>query len=211
MRLINGATPEILYGEDTNLNGVLDYNENDGDTSLPRDNQDGTLDFGILEYVTVYSEEPEENEDQEGDGDGGGNQGGNANEDEESNIGKINVYSASATVLECLPEVDSSEAQALVSSRQSQASIPESLDWVSEVLDQETSQAILPFLTDKSYQFMVDIAAVGRNGRGYRRVRVIIDMSGERPLIRYRKDLTRSGWALGTEVRQQFASNQNFR
>ncbi|MBI3416010.1 MAG: general secretion pathway protein GspK [Verrucomicrobia bacterium] len=57
LRLVYGATLEILYGEDTNLNGVLDPNENDGTVSLPIDNQDGRLDPGILEYVTVYSRE----------------------------------------------------------------------------------------------------------------------------------------------------------
>ena len=29
--LVNGATPELLYGEDWNLNGRLDPNENDGE------------------------------------------------------------------------------------------------------------------------------------------------------------------------------------
>jgi DNA uptake protein ComE-like DNA-binding protein len=49
--------PEILYGEDANLNGVLDPNENDGDASPPLDNRDGHLDPGILEYLTVWSGE----------------------------------------------------------------------------------------------------------------------------------------------------------
>jgi DNA uptake protein ComE-like DNA-binding protein len=58
LRLVHGATLEILYGEDTNLNGTLDPNENDGDNSPPYDNRDGRLDPGILEYVTVYSRQP---------------------------------------------------------------------------------------------------------------------------------------------------------
>lgn len=58
LRLVAGAELEILYGEDLNLNGVLDPNENDGDTSPPFDNRDGRLDPGILEYVTVYSQQP---------------------------------------------------------------------------------------------------------------------------------------------------------
>lgn len=58
LRLVQGATLEILYGEDTNLNGILDPNENDGDVSLPYDNRDGRLDPGILEFVTVYSRQP---------------------------------------------------------------------------------------------------------------------------------------------------------
>lgn len=59
--LIKGASLEILFGEDTNCNGVLDDNENDGDESEPDDNRNGRLDRGIYDYVTVYSEEPNEN------------------------------------------------------------------------------------------------------------------------------------------------------
>lgn len=39
------------------FNGILDPNEDDGDDSLPEDNRNGVLD-GLLEYVTVYSKEP---------------------------------------------------------------------------------------------------------------------------------------------------------
>ncbi|MBE7558284.1 general secretion pathway protein GspK [bacterium] len=55
LRLVYGADLEILYGEDTNRNGVLDPNEDDGDASPPSDNADGRLDAGICEYLTVYS------------------------------------------------------------------------------------------------------------------------------------------------------------
>ena len=57
LALVAGATREILYGEDANMNGVLDSNEDDNEKSLPADNGDGKLDPGILEYVTVFSRE----------------------------------------------------------------------------------------------------------------------------------------------------------
>ncbi len=57
LALLNGATRDILYGEDANLNGVLDDNENDGDESDPPDNADGKLGAGILEHVTVFNRE----------------------------------------------------------------------------------------------------------------------------------------------------------
>jgi type II secretory pathway component PulK len=56
--LVKGATQELLFGEDTNRNGVLDPNENDGPDSDPPDNADGHLDRGFFDYVTVYSTEP---------------------------------------------------------------------------------------------------------------------------------------------------------
>jgi DNA uptake protein ComE-like DNA-binding protein len=58
LRLVYGATLEVIFGEDTNRNGVLDDNENDGEGSAPRDNADGLIQPGILEYVTVYSRQP---------------------------------------------------------------------------------------------------------------------------------------------------------
>lgn len=58
LRLVAGMTRDILYGEDANLNGILDANENDADSSAPNDNRDGRLDAGLMEYFTVYSYEP---------------------------------------------------------------------------------------------------------------------------------------------------------
>jgi type II secretory pathway component PulK len=58
LRLVYGMDLDILFGEDANLNGVLDPNESDGDLSAPNDDSDGWLDSGILNYVTVYSREP---------------------------------------------------------------------------------------------------------------------------------------------------------
>jgi DNA uptake protein ComE-like DNA-binding protein len=51
LRLVYGATIDLLVGEDVNRNGVLDINEKDL-------NGNGTLDPGLFEYVTVYSRQP---------------------------------------------------------------------------------------------------------------------------------------------------------
>jgi type II secretory pathway component PulK len=58
LRLVLGADLDVLFGEDANLNGVLDPNENDAAVSLPNDNRDGQWDPGIFEYLTVYSRQP---------------------------------------------------------------------------------------------------------------------------------------------------------
>jgi len=58
LRLVLGADLDIIYGEDANLNGALDLNENDADASSPSDNRDGRLDSGIFEYLTVYTRQP---------------------------------------------------------------------------------------------------------------------------------------------------------
>src|SRR5207244_3326493 len=51
LRLLYGADMDTLVGEDLNRNGILDVNEND-------ENHNSTLEPGVLDYVTVYSREP---------------------------------------------------------------------------------------------------------------------------------------------------------
>jgi len=58
LRLVHGATLELLYGEDTNLNGILDPNEDDGDLSPPHDDRNGVLRRGLIDYLTVHSAQP---------------------------------------------------------------------------------------------------------------------------------------------------------
>jgi len=58
LRLVSGVTLPTLFGDDANLNGILDQNENDGEISTPIDNRDGRLDPGLLEYFTVYTRHP---------------------------------------------------------------------------------------------------------------------------------------------------------
>jgi type II secretory pathway component PulK len=58
LRLVAGMDLDTLFGEDANLNGILDANENDSDTSMPFDNRDGRLDPGLMEYFTVYTRIP---------------------------------------------------------------------------------------------------------------------------------------------------------
>ncbi len=53
--LVRGVTEDLFYGEDTNLNGRLDYNERDGQASPPNDNGDDYLDQGWAGYLTCYS------------------------------------------------------------------------------------------------------------------------------------------------------------
>jgi DNA uptake protein ComE-like DNA-binding protein len=54
---VKGITEDLLYGEDTNLNGQLDANEKDRDLSPPLDNGDEVLDQGWIAFLTCYSYE----------------------------------------------------------------------------------------------------------------------------------------------------------
>lgn len=252
LRLVAGADWEILYGEDANLNGVLDANENDGNVSWPEDNQDGRLDPGLLEYVTVYSREPNKRSD----GTARINvKGENAQEfqsllqeklgeerateiqrnlgsdwssinsvleiyiksqmtedefadiageisvsDEEFLPGLININTAPEAVLACVPGIGTANAAAVAAYRQSHAGSLDSVAWLAQALEEAAAIQAGPYVTTRSYQYTADLAAVGHDGKGFRRVRFVIDASGDEPMIRYRQDLTASGWALGKEI-----------
>lgn len=55
LMLVKGVTAELLYGEDTNFNGKLDYNERDKELTPPVDDGDDVLDKGWVDYLTCYS------------------------------------------------------------------------------------------------------------------------------------------------------------
>jgi len=274
LRLVYGGDMASLVGEDANRNGVLDPNEND-------ENHDGQLDPGVLEYVTVYSREPNTRTNAAArvnirvvgptgefftlletalgtsraqailgnlvgpapPGPGGPPPSatlfspldlyvkGQMTSDEFAKIanditmtngsyieGRINVNTASATVLASLPGVSSSPdlAQTLINYRQTNPDKLGSVAWIVDALGQNNASVLaalrtIDCITTQSYQFSADIAALGPNNRGYRRARFVFDTSDGTPKIIYRQDLTHLGWALGKEVRQNFLLAQQTR
>ena len=51
LRLVYGATMDLLAGDDLNGNGVLDANETNSSGA-------GEMNYGLFEYTTVYTREP---------------------------------------------------------------------------------------------------------------------------------------------------------
>lgn len=256
LALVGGATRAILYGEDTNMNGVLDANEDDGDRSLPADNSDGKLDPGILEYVTAFSKEPTKTSEDSERVNIATREGiqeflrrlpewlpdraaaiaqllgpqpqpsvlelirrAGLTAEEAATItkeirgpfveGLININTASETVLACVLGDD--KAQALISARESRTDETNDMTWALESLGEDGVRAAGMFLTGSSYQLSADVAAVGRHGRGYRRTRVVIDVSTGTPRVIYRRNLAPLGWALGRDIRQQLALKKDLR
>ncbi len=249
LRLVYGMSEEILYGEDTNFNGILDPNEDDGDESLPEDNKNGVLESGLLEYVTVYSKEPNTKSDgserinitrggnelqqllQENFGQERAAQiktvqnpssvleyyvksGLTADEFEQvadvltassgsSVQGLINVNTASETVLTCIPGIGQQYASAIISAREGRTEDSTSFAWLTEVLDETSATEAGPYLTWRTYQFSADIIAVGPNGRGFRREVLVIDTSSGTPKVIFRRDRSRRGWPLTSELRKE--------
>jgi type II secretory pathway component PulK len=250
LSMVYGMNLDLLYGEDQNLNGALDPNENDGMKLPPNDNQDGNLDSGILEYVTVYSYEPTNfgttnrvlvtstsslqsflstnfSSSQATTymapftGARGTpptsvldfyNRSGMTESDfitiepmlmGPNTVGLINVNTATATALACIPGIGYQYAPAVLSFRQANSGRMDSIAWLKDALTSYGNAAITnagPWVTSRSFQFTADIAAVGSHGRGYRRVKFIFDCGSGVPQIIYRQDLTYLGWALGRDL-----------
>jgi len=129
---------------------------------------------------------------------------------------RVNVNTASAEVLTALlmgvmgnnadESTEESAAQNLVTYREQNPQNLGSVAWVIDALG-NTSPVVLAlaangdYITTHSFQFTADVAAVGAYGRGYRRVKFIFDVSNGTPIILYRQDLSRLGWALGDKAR----------
>jgi type II secretory pathway component PulK len=277
LRLVYGATMELLVGNDFNLNGVLDSNEKGADAGA-------TFQPGLFQLCTVYTREPNftayngetvllTNVSTASEPDLSTLlQNANVNtsyaqslytythprpgttqtfkgivdfcvhckslgmsSDDFSKVypnattststyirGRINIDTAGATVLTALfwgvgysQGVDESTAQSAAQSvidyRAQNPSTLTSVAWIVDALG--ASSPVIKalqtgdYITVHTYQFEADVAAVGRYGRGYRRVKFIFDTSDGSPKIIYRRDLSSLGWALGDKARESLVAN----
>jgi len=100
----------------------------------------------------------------------------------------------------CLPGLEESDAEALLSYREANSDSLDSIAWVTEVLDQEKATGIGSYVTVRSQQYSADIVAVSGNGRAYKRYRVVLDMQSGTPRVVYWRSLTHFGWPLQPEI-----------
>ena len=98
--MVRDVTRELLYAEDVNLNGELDRNENDEETTWPLDDGDGVLDEGWMAWLTCYSYD--KNVDAEG-------------------ADRVNINSASESDLEQKLNIRKSQAKWVVQQRNNKA------------------------------------------------------------------------------------------
>ncbi len=126
--------------------------------------------------------------------------------------GLVNVNTATATVLACLPGLDATKADTLIATRASMGTdLQHSIAWVKDALDATSADQLGPYITGRSYVYSADVAALGHRGRGYKRVKFIFDTTEGGAKIRQRQELTHLGWALGQNVRLQIADMLNER
>jgi type II secretory pathway component PulK len=131
--------------------------------------------------------------------------------------GRLNVNTAGVDVLTALfmgLNVDEptalGAAQSLISYREQNTNNLTSVAWMIDALGNNNSVITAlqtgDYVTTRTFQFTADIAAVGPFGRGYRRVKFVFDVSEGTPLILYRQDLSRLGWALGEQARKKWVA-----
>lgn len=114
--------------------------------------------------------------------------------------GLINVNTAPREVLLCLPGLDESDVDAMLTMRSSSDTDLTTIAWVADALSPEKAAGIGDVITTHSYQFSADILAVSGDGRAFRRYRTVVDASTNPPRVLYWKDVTHLGWPLDPEV-----------
>lgn len=186
---VKGMTPAMLYGEDANRNGVLESREDDADRAEPPDNQDGALDRGLWPFVTVYSIEP-----------AGVSQSGPGSTSPAR--GRVNVNTAPREVLRCLPGLDETDVDAIVSQRLGSNSAFADVPAFLATLPPDKGLAVFQRVTTLSYVCSADIVAVDGTGRGFRRFLAVFDTRSTPARIVHWRDLTALGWPLDPEIRK---------
>jgi len=111
-------------------------------------------------------------------------------------VGLINVNTASAEVLACLPEIDEELAGRIVDARLNL--VPEdaaTIAWLhtSGVMDERTFKAVAPRLTARSFQYRIRSVGFGYPCGRYCVLEAVVDFAGKKPTIVYLRDLTRLG------------------
>ena len=121
--------------------------------------------------------------------------------------GRINVNTAPREVLLTLPGLESADVDKLLSQRASASTPSTDTTWVNQILGQKAT-ALANLITGKSYQYSADIVAVSGNGRAFKRVRIVIDITGTTPQIIYRRDNTDRGWPMDLQILESLRAGQ---
>jgi len=192
--LVKDVTEELFYGEDTNLNGRLDYNERDGQISPPADDGDNELDVGWAAYLTCYTSggnvsdpnqssegqsQPSSNQQQQSSGNDGrsseNSQQSSENNQQDSGstnqeTAKVNINTASDVVLAALlGGGDEAEriAQSIIAYRKTLVDGIEDLSELTEkgVLNEDVFGQLEQYITTSSNIFTIRcFATADRNG-----------------------------------------------
>lgn len=112
--------------------------------------------------------------------------------------GRININTAPYQVLVLVPGMTAEVAAAIIATRSTlEAEDLATTAWpmVAQIVDLATFQQIAPAITTKAYQFHIEVIGYADHVQLFRRYEWIIEMVGPLAQIKYRRDLTRLGFA----------------
>jgi len=128
---------------------------------------------------------------------------------------KVNINTATKPVLMALPGFEEADADAIISYRESEiagqnaADIP-NITWLLDCqIDPAKLVQAAPYITGTSTVFSADIVTVSRDGRAFKRVKIVVDASTGTPQILYRRDLTDDGWPMDPAIRTALRNGQD--
>jgi DNA uptake protein ComE-like DNA-binding protein len=111
-------------------------------------------------------------------------------------VGRININTAPASVLQLVPGIDNALAENILSARRNlPAERRASVAWihVENLVDAERFREIAPYLTTRSLQFRFQVLGYGARSGRFRVVEAVIDASSNPTRLVYLRDLTRLG------------------
>lgn len=111
-------------------------------------------------------------------------------------VGRINVNTAPASVLQLVPGIDNALAESILSARRNlPAERRNSVAWihVENLVEAEKFREIAPFLTVRSLQFRFNVVGYGARSGRFRVLEAVIDAGSQPARLVYLRDLTRLG------------------
>lgn len=117
--------------------------------------------------------------------------------------GLVNVNTASAAVLQSLPDIDEALAESIVSARRNLRSEQRRTPaWLYEesLVDADLFKKIAPYLTARGFQFHFQVVGYGVPSGRFRVLEAVIDLAGPKPVISYLRDITRLGLPFKIEM-----------
>ncbi len=184
--LVNGMTRDLLFGTNKlrRLTPVgITSSGSDGDENMVRSN-------GYFDYFTAWSKSTVTT-------------GNNTT----TPAGRIAINFAPRAIIKAMAELSDAEVDKLMRERQStlESDDPYSTTWVSQAMG---SNRLNNQITGQGLVYSADIVAASGNGRAFKRVRIVVDVSGTTPVVLYRRDITDQGWPLDPEVLMALRSGE---
>ncbi|HEY4328153.1 MAG TPA: hypothetical protein VGN88_00345 [Phycisphaerae bacterium] len=129
-------------------------------------------------------------------------------------VGRININTAAKPAMMCIPGLEEADVDAIIAYReglvgQDPTQVPIVAWLLDNVIQPGTDGTSVaskltqagPYITGQSTVFSADIVTVTKDGRAFKRVKIVVDDSTGTPQIIYRRDLSDGGWPLSADIR----------